>query len=281
MQVNGETAAFFPNRNGAKLFGMVHRPRVSNGSNVGAVFCHPMGWEKTFSYRAYVEFSRFLALRGVSSCRFDAFGFGDSDGDSEDATIRSQVDDVLAAIEWLGATVGCSRFVLIGVRLGAAIAALAAESHKAVEGLVLVSPVVKGGDYWKEWIGFSQFGRMSLGQSPLDPQTIPSRLEAEGAVEIDGEMVGRRFVEELCAIDLTTQETSFRGKWFLSELNSKRTQRKSFDAYAAALMGQGMDVTVSVDGLREFWVIKSQYESYVPRKLFMQTAQWLSKDSDV
>jgi uncharacterized protein len=274
LQTAHEQALFFENRRRENLFGILHRPQV-NASDLAVVFCHPIGWEKQFSYRAYSQFSRHLAGAGYTSFRFDAFGFGDSDGDLVDATVHSQVEDTLDAIEWVRNATECTRFVLAGVRFGAAIASLAAEEASGVEGLVLMSPVVNGEVYWKDMVRFSRFGRMKLGQKPIGMKALVADLESKGAAEIDGDLFGRRFVDELRAIDLTSQAESFKGPYLLSELASGGADRENFEALTQVLRARGADVTATLDEPKEFWIMQTRYEGYLPKELYQKTTGWL------
>jgi pimeloyl-ACP methyl ester carboxylesterase len=274
-----EQAQFFENRRGEQLFGILHRPRVQKHSDLGIVFCHPISWEKQFSYRAYSQFSRHLADAGYTSFRFDAAGFGDSDGEFVDATVNSQVQDVIDALEWLRDAAGCKRFVLIGARLGAAIAALTAIETPAVEGLVLVSPVVSGEAYWKELLRFSRFGRMTLGQKLIRKSDLVKQLEDDGAAEIDGELFGHGFVEELRAIDLLSHQQAFEGSCLLSELKSGGSSRERYEAFADSLNQRGATVSASFDEPKEFWVATTRYAGYLPKNLYQRTVEWLGREA--
>lgn len=279
LQAYSEHAEFFENRNRAKLFGIQHHPDANLDPEIGVVFCHPISWEKQFSYRCYAEYSRYLAAKGFTSMRFDAFGFGDSEGDLVDATMESLIEDVQDAIERLRTTADCSRFVLIGARLGATVAALAAARQPAVTGLVLVSPVLDGKAYWKEMIRFSRFARMSQGQALVSSKSIDARLQSEGCAELDAEQFSKRFVEELNAVDLLGGDLDFRGSCMLRELTTGGSPHKEIERFADRLKAGGAEVSASFDEPKPFWLMSSRYEGYVPRELFRRTAGWLSEEA--
>lgn len=277
MQNNHEHAEFFRNRKDKRLFGILQRPQHHDDTKPAIVFCHPVSWEKQYSYRAYTQFSRHLGKAGYTTLRFDAYGFGDSEGDLVEATIQSQVEDTLDAIEWLRESTGCTRYILVGVRLGAAIAALTALESSGVEGLAMVSPVVSGENYWKEWLRITRLGRMTLGQKMFKTRDLIAQLEREGAIEIDGELVSRELVNELKDIDLTNQLSDFAGSCYMSELTWGGSDRTSFDALVGALNERGTAVTAEFKEPKEFWVLKSRYEGYLPQDLYRRTAAWLQE----
>jgi uncharacterized protein len=277
LQTAHEHALFFENRKGENLFGMLHRPERQTASDLAVVFCHPISWEKQFSYRAYSQFSRHLAGAGYTSFRFDAFGFGESDGELVDATVRSQVEDTLAAIDCVRNSTECTRFVLLGARFGGAIASLAAAESPDVDALILISPVVNGEAYWKEMVRFCRFGRMKLGQPLISTKQLAADLDSKGCAEIDGDLFGRGFVEELRAIDLTRQAQPFKGACLLSELASGGADRASFEALVDVLNKGGADVTSSFAEPKDFWIMQTRYEGYLPKQLYRRTSKWLGE----
>ncbi len=85
-----------------------------------------------------------LANRGVASLRIDFRGCGESGGDTEDITIRQQVQDAQNAFQWLAEseTINPARIGMVGFSLGAGIAMITTANHlKDVKSLVLLSPV--------------------------------------------------------------------------------------------------------------------------------------------
>jgi pimeloyl-ACP methyl ester carboxylesterase len=83
-----------------------------------------------------------LSAGGFHTLRFDYFGTGDSGGQESDADPSAAQGDVESAIEGIQDIVGVARVALIGLRLGATLAARAAMRRKeSVEALVLWDPV--------------------------------------------------------------------------------------------------------------------------------------------
>lgn len=86
--------------------------------------------------------SRILAASGFAAMRFDLAGSGESDGPSEiDSRHNPHGADMLAAIEYLRASRGFARFVVIGYCLDALCAIEAAITcASAIDGLVCIAP---------------------------------------------------------------------------------------------------------------------------------------------
>ena len=115
-----------------------------------AVVCAPIGSEYTRSHRSLRHLADRLARAGIPAVRFDYHGTGDSPGTDLDphraeAWLANIVDACRLAREWSGRT----RVVLVGVRLGGTLAALASEAVEP-EGLVLWNAPAKGRPYVRE-----------------------------------------------------------------------------------------------------------------------------------
>jgi pimeloyl-ACP methyl ester carboxylesterase len=134
-----------------RLFGIYQPPSAITGPPRAALLCHPWGREYMIAYRSARQLGDMLMRAGFHVLRFDYFGTGDSGGDGSDASCESLERDIETALEELRDTSGVSRITLVGIRLGAALAARVAARRTAdVRELVLWDPVVLGRDYLAE-----------------------------------------------------------------------------------------------------------------------------------
>ena len=124
-----------------------------------------------------------LAGHGIASLRFDYRGSGDSAGNFEDMTIRSEVADSLEAIKFLARhkQINSRRLALIGLSMGAAVAAyvVAREQHR-VKSLVLIAPVAEGAGILDDL---------------STPEAVSSLVET-GITDHDGNLVGVTFIRQ-------------------------------------------------------------------------------------
>jgi pimeloyl-ACP methyl ester carboxylesterase len=131
------------------LFGWLHGGGAAAG--IGLVLCNPFGYEAICAHRALRHFAQAAAAAGVPALRFDYDGTGDSAGhDRDPQRLEAWVSSVGAAADALRAHAGVERVVLLGVRLGALLAALAAARRDDVEGLVAIAPVITGKAHVRE-----------------------------------------------------------------------------------------------------------------------------------
>ena len=131
------------------LFGVYH-PASAPGRRPGVVICPPFGQEALRAHRSLRELAGRLADAGLPTLRFDYHGSGDSAGEPEEARLAEWVADAASAVEELRETTGERRVALVGLRLGAAVAALAAEGPAETPALVLWEPAADGSSHLVE-----------------------------------------------------------------------------------------------------------------------------------
>lgn len=179
-------------------FGWLHRPAGAQ-AELGVVLCNPFGYETLCTYRGWRELAEALAARGMPTLRFDYPGTGDSSGNEEDPQrLRAWLDSIKAAAAWLRAETGVTRLSLCGLRLGATLAALAAEELGDVENLVLLMPLSSGKSYIREleiqhqsWLSAQQALGLSLDAEPAKTigahgfRLYPDSLEMLAKVDLE------------------------------------------------------------------------------------------------
>ncbi len=88
--------------------------------------------------------ARLLAENGYASLRIDFRGSGDSDGEWADTTFSGQIEDAVAAIDWLRTqpSVDGQRLAVLGWSQGGLVASHAAKTRPDLNALILWAPVV-------------------------------------------------------------------------------------------------------------------------------------------
>ena len=138
---------FFFGSNTRRLFGL-YTPATGGGLSPRAVvICYPWGQEYLRSHRSLKHLSTLLARSGIDVLRFDYFGTGDSAGDMCDGNLAGWESDIEAAIDELKDTASVTQVGLVGLRLGATLAARVASRRDDVDRLCLWDPVVLGDEY--------------------------------------------------------------------------------------------------------------------------------------
>jgi pimeloyl-ACP methyl ester carboxylesterase len=144
------TPAFFGTSE-RRLFG-IHAPARGGAARPrAAVLCYPWGQEYIRAHRSMKQLANLLSGAGRHVLRFDYFGTGDSAGEMLEADLPGWERDIETAMEEARDVSGASSVALVGLRLGANLAAKVAAAHpKQVESLVLWDPILSGEEYIAE-----------------------------------------------------------------------------------------------------------------------------------
>ena len=133
---------------GKPLYGVYHPANAPVAKSSGVVFCNALGHEYIRSHYAINKLAILLANSGYHVFRFDYYGTGDSSGEIEETSMDQWHEDIGHAIDELKDISGVTKVTLIGLRLGALLAASLPNS--IVDHLVLWDPAVNGNTYFNE-----------------------------------------------------------------------------------------------------------------------------------
>lgn len=118
-----EKPVIFKNKNGKQLIGILHLPKGKRKFPL-TVICHGFGSTKTNI--KYVRLARALEKSRIASLRFDFEGCGDSEGDLEEMTIKREVSDLAAALNYALSqkNISKNKVAFLGSSLGCIVVAL-------------------------------------------------------------------------------------------------------------------------------------------------------------
>ena len=107
-----------------RLFGIYEPARTSSAH--AAVLCNPWGNEYIHAYRSLRQLALLLTIAGFHILRFDYYGTGNSAGDMIDADVQGWKADIETAMDELRHITDLQQVTLVGLRLGATLAAAVA-----------------------------------------------------------------------------------------------------------------------------------------------------------
>lgn len=199
---------FFFGEGERRLFGVYEPPAGDRpGTAKAAVFCAPWGPDYVVSHTALCRLGSQLAASGRHVLRFDYYGAGDSAGESEEVDLDGWLDDIGMAIDELKSMAGAPRVALVGLRLGASLAAELAVRRTDVESVVLWDPVVRGAGYLRELqVEHERWVAERSRAKPLPATEIPNRV---------CHPLPPRLEAQIAAVDLPSQVASLRQKVLL------------------------------------------------------------------
>ena len=171
--------------------GTLHRPTPEGARGLGLILCPPVGRDARCAYRPMWSFACALADRGFPVLRYDHLATGESlDLEPEADLWAHWLAGVDAAAAFVRAYAGVRGVVLGGVRLGASLAAAAAERVRP-DGLLLLAPVKSGRAWTREILAASRLHPRPGADGP-----------GEGLVEGDGVRLSPATLASLQSFDL-------------------------------------------------------------------------------
>ena len=193
---------FYFGRGDVSLFGVLHEP-AQPGAVTPVVCCHPFGEEKLWAHRVYVSMARQLAARGRPVLRFDCMGIGDSSGHFAESSLTTMLDDLDAAVHEVRRRTGHAKVALLGLRLGATLAALAAERRDDVDRLVLWAPVVDGARYMQDLLRINLTTQMTVYKEiRQEREALVEAMRQGQTANIDGYEMRLPMYEEVSQVRL-------------------------------------------------------------------------------
>ncbi|WP_083467921.1 alpha/beta fold hydrolase [Methylobacterium tarhaniae] len=160
----------------------------------GVLLCGTFGSEQWCAYRSWRELAGMTARSGCPTLRFDYPGQGDS-RDPAGPEIPAARDAIRAGIAFLRERAGVDEVVVVGLRLGATLAALAGEG---IDRLVMLAPFVTGKAYRRE---------MAMQSRLIDvlPDRTPMPQEPDSLM-VGSFLLGPQTLADLARIDLSAAE---------------------------------------------------------------------------
>ncbi|MCU1491272.1 MAG: exosortase system-associated hydrolase 2, partial [Acidimicrobiaceae bacterium] len=191
--------------------------------------------------------------------RFDYCGTGDSSGRSEDVeSVDDWVEDITCAVREVR-RLGATQVGLVGLRLGATLAALAAQRDGDIEALALWDPCSQGRGLLREQRALKL---LSVGATKEDPA---------GSVELLSIVLSPSMGRELRALKLEPTEV----RWARHLLLLERSDRARDEVLHGALQGQEFECRPA-DGQSEFVNVQPG-DSVVPQATIDDLLSWLPR----
>jgi pimeloyl-ACP methyl ester carboxylesterase len=238
----------------------------------GIVICAPFGHPNINAYRPLEVLARRIAASGTAVLRFDWPGTGDSgDPESDDAegVVQRWTGAIAEAVDALRANVAVDRVGLIGLRIGATLALLAAEADPTLTEIGLLGPYIAGRQYLSEARAFHALARDTFSEPDFVPPQLP-----DGSIESSGFLISPEEVAAFRSLDLSNRDLSpFASRRVL--LISAQAERR-VDQFVDRLAAAHADVrAVVVPELTRAW--DRTDVSMMTREVSTQVCDWLAE----
>lgn len=245
--------SFFLAADRGRLAAMLHAPPAPVAA---VVFCHPLFEERKNAYRCYVDTARLLAGRGIACLRFDYFGTGDSEGDHAETDLEAHLSGIRAAMAFVRERFGVLQTALLGLRLGATLAAHAVATDTVRSDLLILwEPVVSG----RQLLSLErkrQKLRDALTKKEAAESGAPiAENTADGStsddiIDLDGNAVSRKFWGELEGLSLPDAlQAAERVRVLLLQISFREQASPQIEALVAPLR-EREDIRVDVEAVK-------------------------------
>jgi alpha-beta hydrolase superfamily lysophospholipase len=252
-----------------RLFGWYHRPHPGKPTPFGVVLCKPFGYEAVCAHRSVLAFADAAASLGAPTLRFDYAGTGDSSEiDPPSNQLEIWIQDVIAAVEELRRISGVRRVYLLGFRLGALLAALAASRCSAVAGLILIAPILSGRRYVRELRTMRLAS--TIGAEPPGG-TGADATAAAGFMEVSGFLLSAATIAALADVDLKSQGVPSSADLLVIDGTSMPAAR----VWSQEQCSSGVRATyLALPGLVEMLMTAPHYAT-IPTEMISAMCNWL------
>lgn len=257
-------------------FGVVHRPQGAGAP--GWVICSPFGKERDRTNRLVFEWARVLAAEGYWALKFDYRGTGDSAGRFGDFTVHNYVEDISRAVAELERISGMPCRGVIGLRLGADLAAIVASEFDRPLELVMWEPVVDGDRYRNSLLRTAMANEMVVSKgSHRSRNDFRRELEAGRSVSVDGFSMSPRMYDSLLRVKSAGLERSTSASTLIIQMTTargrapKRSVLKLYEVYTEGGLTRLESVQAS-----PVWMETKSFR-WSPDELFGKTLGWMEE----
>lgn len=239
-------------------FGILHPAAGRHG----VLICSTLGDEALNVYRPLTFLAERFAASGAPALRLEYYGTGDSGGeDGEPGRYEAWLDSIAAGVRWLRENAGVGPVTLVGVRIGALLAAQAACEVEGIEALIALAPLPTGRRFLRE---------MTLrARTNAEIWQVDSRVEDGNWFEAYGLRIDRATREALDRLDAAKLPRRPVPRALVLDQHGS----SAGSVLAERLRQLGMEVDCEpADSLDA--MLRDPYENAVPHSAFSRAVGW-------
>jgi pimeloyl-ACP methyl ester carboxylesterase len=129
-----------------KIFVSIIPPKRNN-LNEAVLLCYPFGQEYMRAHKAFRQLANLLSRKGYTVMKFDYPGTGDSYEDGKNIGYNDWLEGAHSVLDFFKSETKHDKIHVLGLRLGALVAAELATKNAYIQKLVLWDPFANGASY--------------------------------------------------------------------------------------------------------------------------------------
>lgn len=268
-----EFSFFFKNKNNQRIFGILHSPDRALAGGVAIICCNPLFEEKLHSHRILVNFARYAADQGIYVLRFDYYGDGESEGLFEETSVRSRIQDIESAVSFVEKEVSPSLIILLGLRFGATLAILAANTLPQIDSIITWAPIVNVKEYLHKALRVNLSNQLTVHKKILyDRDELIDQIISGKSVNIEGYELSNPFYDQAVHIDLFLEGSQLDKPICVYQISEKCIVDKELSKFINCFENQTVEFKKIVES--RFWMTqKIIYPDCM--ELFSSTTKWV------
>ena len=219
----------------------------------------------------YTRTARALAGQGIASLRIEFIGSGESDGEWKDTTFTSQINDAIAAIDYVQTLEGIDpeRIGLIGLSQGGLVAASVAGRDPRVDSVVLWSAAASPAASYTDLVGGPE--------AFLDALTNPDGTAYTTAWGEES-FLGQAFFLDIYNVDPVLELSRYAGPVMaIGGLRDTTVWPQPFMSQLFLNNHEGPEMLVAVDGDHTFDVLTPEAGATVIDDVIAWSIAWLAQ----
>ncbi|MBI3921839.1 MAG: alpha/beta hydrolase [Armatimonadetes bacterium] len=284
----GREQPLFLESGGSRLFALLHNPTPqppessSQPPKAAFVFCPPFAEEEKSSHRTFVDLARRLCDAGCAVLLIQYRGCGDSEGEFDDFLCADWREDIRAGLNFLRESTRAP-LGLLGLRVGATLAAEVAEEAPEVSRLVLWEPILSGKQYMSLNLRRKLLRKMltdkegSLAAKADETSAVNvvsvAPEERESGIDFEGYWITDQLQSEVASIDLLAEIQRFKGGVLITQISSQSTPGKAVQSLEGRYRQAGAQVETHAVVEQPIWNLM---DLFTAESLVQHTLEWIT-----
>jgi alpha/beta superfamily hydrolase len=249
---------FFLGEHGKRTYCGLYEP-MNTSTDHAIILCKSIWGVRIRTHRIFTNIARMLCQKGYFVFTCDYSGDGNSEGDVQDLTFESMVENIIDGCKYLSNNHNVSHFSLLGFEIGALVAMHVQVKLKTIDKMLLIEPIDDLKPFLSEVLRANLSHQLSVHKQILkDRDVLISEIKRGISVNVDGFIINKRLYESFESVSINNDTFIFNGKVHFVFLNNSKKIKQEYLKFKDVYENATLDV---ID--REF--VWSSWKYFIPK----------------